>query len=172
MIKQLVLCATLALVCCSCGKKNDWVTFAPEGGRFEIELPFEPKGTENRFNLPDGSVMSGWNYIAENPKGMSFTVGYNDWPESWVVSKPIDWFLDSGRDGMIMTLGGTMTRETRIELNGNPGRDVIGSIPGLGLIMGRVYMAGNRYYQVSVFYKPDTVDYAKAQRFFDSFKLK
>jgi hypothetical protein len=171
-MKRCLVALPVLLSLASCSGSSRWKAIAPKDARCEILMPASPRGTENRFRLPDGGEMTGWNYILEDRKtGLSFTLGYNDWPEAWISSRPTDWFLDSGRDGMIKTLGGTLARETSITLDGNPGREVIGEIPGLGTIWGRMFMVGRRYYQVSVIYTPGKADYGLIGRYFDSFKI-
>ncbi|MDQ8192673.1 hypothetical protein [Roseibacillus persicicus] len=168
--------AVIALLVCSCEnrsrKSSGWFAVNSESGGFQIEMPSEPKSIENKFPLPDGLSVEGWNYIYEDSSGLSFTAGYVDWPESWVSSRPSSWFLDSGRDGMIKTLGGSLTRESNIEIDGHPGRDVMGRVPGLGSIWGRVYMVNNRFHQVSVVYKTDEPSFTEIETFFNSFTLK
>lgn len=152
---------------------SQWIQFSPEGSRFTIKMPAEPRGTENRFRLPTDEEMTGWNYILEDAETkMAFTAGYNDWPDSWIKKKPATWFLDSGREGMIKTLGGKLTRETKIEKDGYPGREIMGEIPGLGLIWGRIFLVGNRYFQISVIYKPADADYDLIGAFFESFSFR
>jgi len=162
----------VAWVTCLGAQTSRWILFKPEGGRFEIKMPAKPKGIENRFRLPTEEEMPGWNYILEDPgTKMAFTAGYNDWPESWLKRQPADWFLDSGREGMIKTLGGKLTRETKIEQNGYPGREIMGEIPGLGLIWGRIFLVGTRYYQISVVYKPANANYDTIGAYLESFSF-
>ncbi len=117
--------------------------------------------------------MAGWNYIHEDSRSkIAFTVGYNDWPEHWLKERPASWFLDSGREGMIKTLGGKLTRETIIEKDGHPGREVVGEIPGLGIIFGRIFLVGNRYYQISAIYKPEHSNYGITDAYLNSFQIR
>jgi len=171
-MKKFLIAVPLLLTLASCSGSPHWKTIAPKDARCEILMPMSPHGTENRFRLPDGGEITGWNYILEDRKtGINFTLGYSDWPESWISSRSTDWFLNSGRDGMIKTLRGTLTRETAITFDGNPGREVMGDIPGVGTIWGRIFMVGRRYYQVSVIYTPGKADYALIEKYFASFKI-
>ena len=173
MRHSIIFLIFLSLVTCISAQASRWVLFVPEDGRFQIKMPADPKGTENRFRLPTDEEMTGWNYILEDSgTKMAFTVGYNDWPESWIKKKPASWFLDSGREGMIKTLGGKLTRETKIEKDGFPGREIMGEIPGLGLIWGRIYLVGSRYYQISVIYKPADADYDTVGAYLESFSFR
>ncbi len=143
---------------------------APEG-RFRIGMPNKPQKFPLTFETPWGPV-NGSNWIAKSTDGkLSFTAAYADWPQSALDAHSTDWFLDSGRDGMIKTLQGTLTREVRIEKDGYPGREAIGNIPSLGLIWGRIFMVGSRYYQVSVIMPPEMANSPEVHRYLDSFSF-
>jgi hypothetical protein len=84
--------------------------------------------------------------------------------------------LDMARDGMIRVLSGTITSETKINLDGTyPGRELLAIFTnpaeGTGILRVRIYMVDQRLYMVYVAGKKDWVHSPERDEFLDSFAL-
>jgi hypothetical protein len=81
--------------------------------------------------------------------------------------------LDGVRNGAVSNIRGKLLREEKITLAGRyPGRDIVAEMPEqVGLLRDRLYLVGDRLYQVMVMGRREWVESPDAQRFLDSFTL-
>ncbi|MGO8666736.1 MAG: hypothetical protein ACLQUW_01080 [Desulfobaccales bacterium] len=105
-----------------------------------------------------------------------YFVSYWDYPPGLVQPDKLQKMLDASRDGSVANVGGKLVREEKITLMGNPGRDLVidtGSSagPGARLLRGRLFIVGNRMYQIMVVTPKNQKSSPETEAFLQSFKL-
>jgi hypothetical protein len=139
----------------------------PEG-KFRVLVPAKPKTQ----TLNVGGV-SARVYTAENPEG-GYAVAYADLPIP--AGEPLETTrkrLLGARTEMIRNIDATLKGESAVTLDGKyPGLEVRAELPYLkGIVRGRVYLVGQRMYQIVAIGTPAWVNSAGATRFLNSLTL-
>jgi hypothetical protein len=135
-------------------------------GRFTVRLPGKP--AEKDQPTPAGTLHA---LQVRGPSG--------DWTVSWIdlpaEAKPptAEARLDAIRKSLAERLRGTVVTQKKVELEKkHPGRDLVLDLgPGRGLLRTRVFLAGNRLYQLTVQGAKEQVESPAAQKVLDSFTL-
>jgi len=146
--------------------------YSSEAGRFKVRMPTGQKKTESK-ELATGKGNQSISVTTEKvdiPGGAVFAITFADYPEAFkdVAPKTI---LDGVRDGLKGTDGKVISdRETNFGPDKIPGRE-IRIEAGKNVIRARVFLAGNRLYQVMVTGKTDKVDIKIADEFLKSLEL-
>ncbi len=105
-----------------------------------------------------------------------YFVSYWDYPPGLVQPDKLEKMLDASRDGSVANVGGKLIREEKITLMGNPGRELVIETgnpegPEARLLRGRLFIAGNRMYQVMVVTPKNQKSSSETEPFLQSFKL-
>ena len=149
-------------------KTSDWKEFASKEGRFKVLMPSEPTHRENETESDFGKgtlIME----TVEHSGGM-FGANYCDYPAEIKKHSP-DRVLDSSRDGCVANLDGKLVSEKKIKLGEHPGRDIQVEVDGKHIFRARVYLVGQRLYQVVVFGPKELATSKDAEKFLKSFEL-
>ncbi len=121
-----------------------WKEFAPPEGRFSILFPGNPvrdtsSGNEGVHNFGLTTSMA------------IYGAGYADWPKSEVDEAEFTkHILDSTTSNMMGVANITLVAQTDMLLNGHPGRELRLRLPEDGIYVDRMYMVGERLYQLSI----------------------
>lgn len=153
---------------------DEWQTFSSKEGNFTLLLPGQPKEQRQPVSTAGGQV-DAIMYITE-VGSTAFGAGYSDFPGNARQADP-QAVLKGARDGAAKNVNGTVIEEKSIELAGYPGLEIAVevpagvAVPGGALYRARIYLIGNRLYQVIYValkkdYHPD-----EYQKLFDSFQL-
>ena len=128
----------------------DGVMFTSPDGDFSVLLPAEPTASSQDQSLPDGTTvqLEAW----QTPLGDAgaYTVARLALPEGAVIDTAA--LLQSAQDQALAGVGGTLTSEQPIDLDGIPGREFSATVSQGGVegtLVQRVYLAGNTLYQVN-----------------------
>jgi hypothetical protein len=106
----------------------------------------------------------------------AFGAGFSDFPGSAAATDP-EKVLAGARDGAAGNVNGTVVDERPIELAGHPGLEIAveipagAAVPGGAMYRGRLYLVGNRLYQVIYVALKSDENPAEYQRLFESFQL-
>lgn len=159
-----------------------WITFAAPDGSFTVRLPEEPEVQSETVPTDAGDVEIAM-YITEGDDRMVM-LSHNGFPASVAdaIASGDDAFvqglLDSGRDGAVGNVSGTLQGESQITVGGFPGREFTFSVdssasPTGSAISGiaRVILVKDRLYQLISLTTADETNPAAVQAFFDSFQL-
>jgi hypothetical protein len=148
-----------------------WTATASSEGGFSVSMPGKATVGSKAITTPFGPVqMHFWS--VERGRDAAFLVAYSDYPEQFAFEKGADALLDISRDGTVSNLHGQLLKETRVTLNGYPGREIrVTVLDGKGVFRHRMFLAGHRLYQLGVATKPTEVESPEIDRFFNSFKL-
>jgi hypothetical protein len=150
-------------------READWVTFAPRGGDFRVEVP----GAPTTSALPEpGQVTVKYTYV-HRPTQTTFVVSYLDSPHPTVSPAVLG---AAERDAqMKASPGSRVVREGAISLGAHPGWEVELESPNRERSLHRTYTTrnalGHRIYHFQTggpYTQPGKGD---AERFFGSFRL-
>ena len=160
----------IIIVCLSCNREAEWLAFrAPEGG-FAVEAPGVLEEQVATMGTMMGSIQF-TAYVLEKDRTI-YMAGYSDWPDTIVEKKHADELLDFAIEGAITTLKGKVTRNTPITLGKHKGRElVVDQVTMNQEHTIRIYLVGNRMYQLSVLIPKREEFNQKKDRFLDSFQL-
>jgi hypothetical protein len=149
----------------------DFQTYKFAAGRFQAAFPGKPK----LQNQPTRVGLTGKNWSVELAD-RAYAVIYCDLPD-FLLNEPdakIQQRLDSAVRGIVNVSGGTVTKQSRVWLNGkHPGRDfqINMTRPKVGVVRGQMYLVGSRLYQVLLIGTSAAATSADADRFLNSFAL-
>jgi hypothetical protein len=143
--------------------------FVSKEGGFKVLMPGTPKtdklDSESDFGkgvLHMNSVQAGMAMYAAN---------YCDFPAE-IKKAALKQVYDSSRDGAVANMEGKLATEKDIKLGEHSGREIqIEVAGGSRLFRARVFLVGQRLYQVVVFGTKESASSKDTDKFFDSFKL-
>lgn len=154
---------------------TNWQTFESAEGRFSIQFPGTPKvGIEPTD--PAGQVVL---HKASLTTKAEYGVIYADYPmkiEGTAAAKQV---LDDGAKGAVNAVSSELLSISEISLSGNPGRTLKERMKDGAIMQARMFLVGQRLYQIAVTVPPREVSKADevtlyeqaATKFLDSFKL-
>ncbi len=122
-----------------------WKEFTPPEGGFRVEMPGTP--TLRRQNLPQINIPMNMYILELKNIDTAFIAGFLDFPENaeqQVSSEEI--FDASVREAGKALSGMRKIGERKLTCEGHPGREVVYSLPGRGVIIYRMYLVDDRYY--------------------------
>lgn len=166
MLRAIALLA--AAVALPAVARADDKPFESKDGKFAAKFPSAPK--EQSLDTAGTKL---YLFVLEQKPG-AFMVAYADLPiPEKETEKEIEARLDGSRDGMLKNMGGKLTDEKKVKLDGkHPGREIFADIGGgKGKVRARVYYAGTRLYQVLVVGEKEFVEAKGTVEFLDSLKL-
>lgn len=159
-----------------------WVTFSAPDGSFSVRLPGEPETQIETVPTDAGDIEVAM-YLAESSDRMTM-VAHNGFPVAVAEviatgdETVIQSMLDSGRDGAVSNVSGTLQDEKQITVSGFPAREFTFSVdasasPTGDAITGiaRVILVKDRLYQLISMTTADETDPAVVQAFFESLQL-
>lgn len=140
-----------------------WERFSPPGGRFSVLMPGRPMTEEQSKETRVGKVVMHF-FTSGTEKGI-FIAAYADYQMGNVKQE-----LDANRDSFLKGMKATLVSESDIKLQENPGREIRAERERLS-IKSRIYLVGNRYYQVVAITPSTLPGNLEADRFLTSFAL-
>ena len=170
-LERWVLCFAMLSLAAVAGTSStyaqEWKAIKPEGTGISVEMPGDPKPTTQSVDTPAGKVEIVL-YVLEVPKG-AFLVNATTIPPN-APPATVDERLDGARNGAVNNSGGKLVSESKITLDGHPGRQLlIENAMGL-FIHARVFIVDKKLVQtVAVSDQKDATPDIK--RFMDSLKL-
>ncbi len=176
MRKSLILLIPLLLAFClsACSQAPQPRELKSAAGRFmvmaptpleEMVRPIESQGDRIELHLFSGQLGD-----------TGYFVSYCDYPQGLIQPDKIEKMLEASRDGSVANVGGRLIREGKITLMGNPGLEEVIETGGQAgpetrWLKGRLYIVGNRLYQIMVVTPKDQKSRPEAEAFLQSFKL-
>ena len=168
----LLLAAALVLVA-ACGGPAWREVSTPDGG-FRILMRGDPRVEKRDLDTPVGKITGNW-YATELQESV-FGVGYSDYPAQVLGSMAPRRMFMTVRESWVKRIDGRLQGDgTDIKLDkAHPGMEFIarGQLQGHDVYLrGRLYLVGNRLYQVIVFGRKDTLPPSDVNKFLASFAL-
>ncbi len=141
-----------------------------EDGKFKIKFIGEP--TESHESIPTevGNIEM-TSYMYEQSVTEAYMVAYSDYPSELVEQSSVEDILIGARDGSSGNLGITsFDVDEEIEIDGNPGLFFKGKAGSIHAAY-KLYMVGNRLYQVAILRDGGYPKEDRSDEFFNSFQL-
>ncbi len=108
-------------------------------------------------------------------KNGGYVVSYNDYPHFSADRAEDGRILAGVRDGSIGNINGRLVTQSIISLNGHPGLEYVAEFKlrnaADSTVKSRIYLIGNRLYQLSVIGLKGELSLAQQKKFLNSFKL-
>jgi len=132
------------------GRVQDWLAWrevtwqefsSPEGG-FRVLLPGAPTYMKRQVQNPLGPV-DVHIFFVQVSKSTAFVASYSDLPPE---DAPVDEQLDAARNGTLSGAGARFVSESKVALDGFPGREVRGDVRGQASVICRIYQVNQRRY--------------------------
>jgi hypothetical protein len=163
----------VAMVLISACSSNTKQELKSDSGKFSITAPGELKEELQSVDTDVGKIDIHM-YTLEK-SGRAYVVGYSDYPQEMINQTDPQKLLDGGRDGAMKNVSGKLIKEKKITLKENPGRELVldgTSASGQeATIMARLFLVGNRLYQVMVVTPKGADSSSETSDFLGSFKL-
>lgn len=170
MRKLLLSLITSALISASGLAVNaqEWIKFAPEGGRFEVNMPAEPRASATTTQSAHGPYTT--TTFVLRTADTTYLIGYVDYDPAFNFNVKNE--IAANRDNFLKGLDQSkLLAEKEITFEGNPGLEFTADLPNGRYATSRIFVVGRRPYQlVAVIAKG--ADQTTALRFLDSFRLK
>ncbi len=174
-MKKAIFAASLLLLFATTASADTWEKLRDEAGNFSVSVPGKPVKQSQIVDTEVGKVEAIY-YLVELKEGnLVYAVAFNDYPKEFADNADTDAVLDGVRNGNIKPHNGTVSSETKIKLDGYPGREYTfdGKLSGDGVpVKGhvRLFLVGPRLYQLIVFAAADSLpEKEDIGRFFFSF---
>jgi hypothetical protein len=137
-------------------QEDKWIRFSPTGSGFEIMIPSEPtEKVETRANYTT--------HMYSSTKGRTvFLISYSDY--TTIPEKA----LEANRDDFNKQMQATLLSSRNVELDGKTGLEFTSEISAAN-VKSRIFLIGNRLYQIAALVFKDTQDDKNVDRFFQSF---
>jgi hypothetical protein len=150
---------------------SDWVSFNSPEGHFAIGMPTKPEDNVKEIDSAVGKLQL--HSFTSASALVFFMVSYGDYPNEPAADRrePV---LDGVRDGVISSLGGELISETKMNIDGYPGREFLATKTLEGketTFTWRVYLVGRRVYQVAAAARKADSTSTEISKFFNSFRL-
>ena len=136
-------------------------------------MPGTPREARVPIKTASGVVEKHQAELSDPGNNIYYHVSYDDYPGIKVDARGAEARLNAARDGMLKPVKGKLVSETRIRLDGHPGRDTffeIPSHPGV-LVRAQHYWVNQRHYHLMVLGKAEVVRSKAVEPFFSSFRL-
>jgi hypothetical protein len=146
--------------------------FASKEGKFSVAFPGKPEESTKEADSAAGKLTF-TNYTYSDGDS-ALLVMYCDYPADVRKQKGAEKVLDDARDGGVKSAKGKLTDEKKrtIGKDKNPGRELLIQLPdGKLYFRSRIYLVGDRLYQVIVVGPEKYATGKDADAFLDSFKL-
>jgi len=161
----LVVLIAVSAVACSRDE-----TVVSEDGRFSAVFPGSPKTSS--VPVQSGDVTVTMNMVGVENGAASYIVSTVDYPDGTLSRKPVDAAFQSIVDGTVGNVRGTLRSASPITLGEATGREVLIDVTAKDLaVHERIFIVGDRLYQVMYGGPAGTESAPRATRFLNSFKL-
>lgn len=160
----------LALLTCALAACSREDTVVSQDGGFRATFPTKAQTTSMPVKTGDLTVTM--KMVAAEKNGASFVVSYADYPAGSLSRKSPDQAFQDIVDGTVGNVQGTLRSADPISLGATAGRVVLIDVPAQNVAVNeRIFLVGDRLYQV-MYGGPKGTESAKdATAFLDSFKL-
>jgi len=170
MIKRwLCLSLLFLLVASGCSGEGEWQRFEPDMGGFSILFPGTPEKQTETVPTAGGTIETVF-FLVEH-EDMGYSVNLADYSEASLSESDVALMLDGARNGAVGNVGGELLEETKITLDGYPGRALKIAVADEFVVDARFYLVGNRLYVLQAISMGDASISPNVEKFLDSFQL-
>jgi hypothetical protein len=159
--------AIVAATLVGCSRED---TVVSQDGGFKATFPIKAQATS--MPVKTGELEVTMKMVAAEKNGASFVVSYVDYPAGSLGQKSPDQAFQDIVDGTVGNVEGTLRSAEPITLGGTQGREVLIDVPKQNVVVHeRIFLVGDRLYQVMYGGPKGTESAKEAMAFLDSFKL-
>jgi hypothetical protein len=149
-------------------------TYLSKTGRFRVSFPGVPREISETAKTDAGDIKQVL-LKATNRDGV-YSVGYADWPGDFLKAHDTAQLLDQTTAAIMAAANGTFVNSKTITGSSIPGREVVydvtsSEISGKATARVRVYLSGDRVYQVTALVPRGSARSATVEAFFTSFQI-
>lgn len=168
--RALVALLLLEALAGASARAREWTAFAPDGGRFAVDLPGAPAVEGDSHWTPVGSIAMTKYWLRAGDALLAVEV--HDIPAVAAALVSDDRILDEARDSLIRDMRGTLIAGRALAFSGAPARDFRYRLPGKAQLEERVLavLLDNRLYLVTGMARAPGSD-PEVARFFASFRF-
>jgi len=147
-----------------------WIEFTSSEGGFAVSTPSKISDTAVALDSDVGPIVM-HTFMAKKGNFI-YGVSYADYPEGLFENTGVTEILDGASSGAVEKINGTLISEEKINIGDHPGRDIKVASADKKLVMHmRIYLVGNRLFQVSAGYLASDAESPDILRFLKSFRL-
>jgi len=144
--------------------------YQSESGQYTIRFPGAPN-TSSDTVLADVGPITMHSCQFENRDGVAYMVSYADYPQSMVDTRDKRELLQSGKRTVVRSMElSALDVEEEVLLGDHPGLDFQGHSESYYVVF-RVFMVGNRLYQIAMMREGEYVSEEERVAFMESFQL-
>jgi hypothetical protein len=159
----------LALALSACYPDLDWREVTSLDGGYKVLMPAKPEHAQRKVVI--GGVPLEMSMDSARREGMAFGAAYADIPSEYARRAEL---LAAARDALVRNIGGRITAEREVSVDGASGQEFYadGSMGGQSMrLAARVLVSGTRFYQVVCVGRTERMADADLALFLDSFHL-
>ena len=143
-----------------------WIRLAPENTGFAVMLPAKPEEQVNTKENFSSRLFTLLTKDGATPRAF-YLMGWGEYAPSVKLNTQAE--LEANRDNFIKEIPGMRLLGTqKISLDGRPGIEFTGE-SNQASVVSRVYVVGNRVYQLAVMVSKGMEEKQNMNKFFDSF---
>lgn len=176
MPKKIYSFAVVILLCCGFAavaqQPVEWSKLDSTEGRFRALTPSKAEPAVS--GVPSGTGKITVHTFSSSNKTGTFLLSYADYPNAATSPAHEQTVLDKVRDGVLKGTQAALVSETKLTLNGYPGRELraMRTIEGTAMIFSwRLFLVGSRLYQLAVATTKADSESPEIKKFFLSFEL-
>jgi hypothetical protein len=162
----------LGLVACSPTPKPQ--EFKSEPGRFSVVSPVPLKETIKPVETQGAGKIDLHIFMGQQ-SDIGYVASYADYPQRIVEKGTPEKILDGACKGMVSNVNGKLVLESKTEVDGYPGRELVIEVmiqKGVeGTVKARVFLVGNRIYQMMWIAPKGKASHVASDDFLKSFRL-
>jgi len=163
-------CLGLLLALASVGgaQAQIWTEYRPAGGKYIVLMPGKPQESTESVPVGGGRTVLMYQALIERQERAYFG-SYADYPQEAVSGQSPQTLLDNVRNGSAK--GHSVRNEKHLTIVRNPGREyVIVRTDGV-IAVTRIFLVGNRLYQIIAAGRTGVEDHPDTPWFLESFRL-
>ena len=174
--------ALLAVAACALGAcapperaAGTWRAFGPEGAGFSVQMPGVPERRREVARGAAGSIETDV-YTLDLPAGGFYSIVVSRLAKRADPGRETALALESAVDRAVASAAARLVSKQTVFLGGSTGRQVEAEVPesavaGGATLKGRVFVSGERLYEVMAVVPRAEADSPATARFLDSFEL-
>lgn len=149
---------------------QEWKDFTSAECRCSAQFPGMPQQRTQPLQSKLGALEAKM-IILDVPGTAFYALFYMDYPKDAVSSRKPDDLLADAKDAAVSNVKGKLASESKITMNGFPGRELRIDAPGDMQLNARMYVVKERLYQAIVVLPKTREGSGDAKKFLDSFKF-
>lgn len=160
---------------------NNWYTYSSKTGDYTAKFPEKPiekqQSLKTNANISQTSVEAGQVAYLDKTNQRIYLVNHIEIPiPKGANAKKLnpEQVLEQGQAQMLKTMGATLKTETKINQNGNPGREITMNLPNGAAAITRVFINTKslKAYRALIAVKDGNLNFPEAKLFLDSLIIK